>query len=321
MYDRREFLTAAGGVALGVGAAGVASGQESDGESLVDWFGNTDGVTSVVDWTGEDRVTITVGARGNGGAFAFDPPVVRVDPGTTVVWRWSGDGGVHNVVAADGSFGSDTMGEAGTTFEHVPESTGVVRYSCTPHESLGMKGALVVGDAAVTLSRGDAGESTGPTGPTFDGWLDGVENYDEVVDARGQDRVDVAVGAAGNGGAFAFDPPAVRVDPGTTVVWEWVGDQGPYSVMDDDLGFASETVDSTDHRYALRFDGSGLSKYYCESYADQGMRGVVLVGDGPKTAFTGESLAAGGGLLALVSAPMVYGLFRHVEDTTRPAPR
>jgi len=105
--------------------------------------GNFDG--SVADHTGEDSVTIPVGAEGNGGAFAFDPPAIRVDAGTEVVWEWTGEGGQHNVAAEDGAdFESDLVSEAGHTFSWTAEGSGVVTYVCTPHESLGMKGAVVV---------------------------------------------------------------------------------------------------------------------------------------------------------------------------------
>ncbi|MFD1645244.1 halocyanin domain-containing protein [Haloarchaeobius litoreus] len=320
---RRQFMAAAGTVALGTAATGLAAGQQEEEVSLVDWFDGVGNVDGLVDRTGESEVTITVGSQGNGGAFAFDPPAVRIDPGTTVVWEWSGNGGVHDVAAEDGSFASEMKGEDGATYERTFEETGVVRYACNPHKSMGMRAALVVGDVSVTLTAGSAtGTSTGseeqaPTGPTFDGWLEGVENYRGIVDKRGQDTVMVSVGAQGNGGPYAFDPPAIRVDPGTTVVWEWAGTEGPYSVVDDALGFASEHTTDVGNRYAMEFSGSGLSKYYCEDYKDRGMRGVVLVGDGPTEVMSKSALAAGGGLLALVSAPMLFGLREHVRDTTQ----
>jgi halocyanin-like protein len=321
--QRRQFLTAAGTVALGTAATGLAAGQQGEEVSLVDWFDGVGNVDGLVDRTGQETVTITVGSQGNGGAFAFDPPAVRIDPGTTVVWEWSGNGGVHDVAAEDGSFASEMLGETGATFERTVEEAGVVKYACTPHTSMGMRAALVVGDVSVTLTEtkstttGGTSEEQGPTGPTFDGWLEGVGNYEGVVDKRGQDTVTVTVGADGNGGPYAFDPPAIRIDPGTTVVWEWVGTEGPYSVVDDELGFASEHTTDVGHRYAMEFGGSGLSKYYCEDYRDRGMRGVVLVGDGPQEVMSKSSLAAGGGLLALVSAPVLFGLREHVRDTTQ----
>ncbi|MFC6757522.1 plastocyanin/azurin family copper-binding protein [Halomicroarcula sp. GCM10025894] len=54
-------------------------------------------------------------------------------------------GSQHNVVAEEGaSFESEQTTEEGFTFEETFEETGVVTYYCTPHEGIGMKGALVV---------------------------------------------------------------------------------------------------------------------------------------------------------------------------------
>jgi halocyanin-like protein len=68
-----------------------------------------------------------------------------VSPGTTVVWTWTGAGGSHNVVAEDGSFESDLVVAEGHAFSHTFEEPGTVRYVCTPHRALGMKGVVVVG--------------------------------------------------------------------------------------------------------------------------------------------------------------------------------
>jgi len=99
---------------------------------------------SAVDMTGEDEVEISVGAGDNG--FAFDPPAVRLDSGTTVVWVWTGQGGGHNVVAQDGAdFNSgDPVSDAGATYEFTPESSGNITYYCNPHRGAGMHGALIV---------------------------------------------------------------------------------------------------------------------------------------------------------------------------------
>jgi halocyanin-like protein len=114
----------------------------------------------VADATGQDEVTITVGAQGNGGNFGFDPAAVQVDPGTTVVWEWNGEGGQHNVVAEEGGeFESELVAEAGFTFEQTLDSEGVVKYFCQPHRALGMKGVVVVGEMP-----GGGGESGGGGG-------------------------------------------------------------------------------------------------------------------------------------------------------------
>ncbi|MEF8868583.1 MAG: halocyanin domain-containing protein, partial [Haloarculaceae archaeon] len=101
---------------------------------------------TVGDATGTDEVTVAVGAEGNGGYFAFDPPAVAVSPDTTVSWRWTGQGGQHNVVSQDPSdfaFDSGTK-VSGDPFERSFGGSGVGLYVCTPHLGLGMKGAVVV---------------------------------------------------------------------------------------------------------------------------------------------------------------------------------
>jgi halocyanin-like protein len=116
---------------------------QNDG-SLDQWLatvGNSDGV---VDRTDRSTVTVRVGAAGNGGYYAFEPPAVRVSRGTTVEWVWTGEGGTHDVVARDGSFQSTLTPSADATFGHTFATTGTYLYYCSPHRSLGMKGAVVV---------------------------------------------------------------------------------------------------------------------------------------------------------------------------------
>ena len=152
----------AAALAAGTGLAGSATADE--GEDLSEWFDNVDNYDGVVDETGADEVTIEVGAQGNDGAFAFGPAAVRVDSGTTVVWEWTGEGGQHNVVAEDGSFESELVGDEGHTFEFTPEDSGVFKYACGPHKAMGMKGALVVGDVELGGSESHgSGSSLGPS--------------------------------------------------------------------------------------------------------------------------------------------------------------
>lgn len=120
------------------------SDDSGGGADFDGWFSNVGNFESVVDETGSDRVTVVVGAQGNGGAFAFDPPAVRVSTGTTVVWEWTGQGAQHNVAAEGGAFESQLSAEEGFTFEHTFSSAGTDTYACTPHRTLGMKGAVVV---------------------------------------------------------------------------------------------------------------------------------------------------------------------------------
>lgn len=329
MPTRRRFLRAA---TVGTAAAATATTPVTAADAdLTTWLSNTDGAGEIVDRTGRSTVEITVGADGNGGAFGFGPPVVRVDPGTTVVWTWSGDGGSHNVVADDGRFESPMQSQG--TFEHAFADPGVTAYYCAPHEAMGMKGAVVVGDVDVTLPGGStptatAGDGVDPAsgadtetasarGETrsFDGWLAGTDNYDGVHDLRGRETVTVEVGAAGNGGPLAFAPAAIHVDPGTVVRFEWVGPRR-YDVVDPDLGLASEQVASAGHVYAVRLDGDGVVTYACTRYGDQGMRGVVVVGEGPREQLTWQGVGALAGVAAVLGAPLALGLRLHARTAT-----
>jgi halocyanin-like protein len=127
--------------------AGDAVGSESRGR--VDEFlsdaGNYDG--DIMDATGMDEVVVAVGAEGNGGNFAFEHPAIAVSPGTTVSWQWTGEGGQHNVLSEDPSDFDIDSGDpktSGNPYEQSFDSAGVGLYVCTPHVSLGMKGAVVV---------------------------------------------------------------------------------------------------------------------------------------------------------------------------------
>lgn len=116
----------------------------TDVEEYVGGSSNYDGQTVV--HTDQDEVTISVGVEGNGGAFAFDPPAVKVSTGTTVVWEWTGEGGTHNVVSeGNGPLDSGSaVAEEGTTYQYTFEETGTFLYKCVPHASLNMVGAVVV---------------------------------------------------------------------------------------------------------------------------------------------------------------------------------
>ncbi|MFC4451654.1 halocyanin domain-containing protein [Halorussus aquaticus] len=157
--DRRTFLKGAAGVA-GVTAAGIGASAPVAAQSTFDgWLDGVSNYDGVVDETGKSEVTVEVGAKGNNGNFAFGPAAVRVDPGAKVVWKWTGKGGSHNVVAEDGSFESKMTDSQGHTFSQTFDSKGVVKYACVPHKAMGMKGAVVVGDVEVGSSGGGSGAS------------------------------------------------------------------------------------------------------------------------------------------------------------------
>jgi len=153
-----------------------------------DWFAETDNFDgTTVDARGQDSLTVTVGAPGNsGGAFAFDPPAVHVDPGTTVTWEWTGDGGTHNVVAENGAFRSgDPTDEAGHTFEFTFDSEGLFKYFCDPHRGLGMRGAVVAGDPSGGGEGGDGTQQYGWQAATFDSYWYSLYNMSTNIAMSG----------------------------------------------------------------------------------------------------------------------------------------
>ncbi|MEF8777144.1 MAG: halocyanin domain-containing protein [Haloarculaceae archaeon] len=142
------------------------------------WLADTSNFDGTVrDARDEDALTIAVGASGNSGNFAFEPAAVTIDPGGTVTWEWTGEGGSHNVVDESGSFESgDPTDTAGDTYEQTFSDAGVVKYFCRPHRDLGMRGVVVVGDpdGDGTVADGedgdDGGEAYGWQAATFDSY-------------------------------------------------------------------------------------------------------------------------------------------------------
>ena len=116
------------------------NGGDDDPASVEEWLADTDNFDGVVDETGTNAVTVEVGPDGN--ELAFEPAAIRVRPETTVTWKWI-DGGSHDVVATDGLFDSGGPQKSGT-FEYTFETVGTAYYYCTPHQSAGMKGTVVV---------------------------------------------------------------------------------------------------------------------------------------------------------------------------------
>jgi halocyanin-like protein len=145
-----------------------------------DWFANVGNYDGTVDLRGRSEVTIAVGAGEDG--MLFSPAAALVDPGTTVVWEWTGRGGGHNVVSTDGTVSSRITSESGHTVSATLSDPGVLRYFCRPHRPSGMKGAVAVGSvddellapatatpAGTTTGDDNDGMDTADDGPATDG--------------------------------------------------------------------------------------------------------------------------------------------------------
>lgn len=123
-------------------------------------------------------------------------------------------------------------------------------------------------------ANGDDGNGDGD----IDEWLADVENYDgSVADETGQDEITIINGEVdGADQQYVFDPPAVEVDAGTTVVWEWAGDDS-HSVTDDDGDFDSGIIDGDGETFEYTFDEAGTYLYYCQPHRSLNQKGAVIV--------------------------------------------
>jgi halocyanin-like protein len=148
--NRRRVLlagaAAVGGLAAVAGCTGGGGDDDRDPQQQVDDYLSNDDTYdgNIEDRTDESSPTVAVGAEGNGNNFAYAPSAIRVATGTTVTWEWTGLGSRHNVVHENGAFDSRLVAEEGHTYQYTFESEGVFRYYCSPHETAGMKGAVVV---------------------------------------------------------------------------------------------------------------------------------------------------------------------------------
>jgi len=162
---RRAFVRAGVGATAAVGAAG-ASGSAA-AQAYGGWMDDVSNYEATLDYTGQEAVTVAVGAGEDG--ILFDPPAILVDPGTTVTWEWTGEGGDHSVVhepreEGEAAFESELMSDAGDTFEYTFEEAATFPYFCGPHRTLGMKGVVAVGetdDEVVDPAAGGGGGGGG----------------------------------------------------------------------------------------------------------------------------------------------------------------
>jgi len=158
---RRDFLTAASGVAGGTAAGAATAGAQETTTSAGDTT-TASGNETTTAANGTAEGTQSGGAAGGGGPteevvvgpggdLVFEPAELTIAPGTTVRWVWDSDN--HNVVRSNQPEGADWDGteggdsetyNTGHEYSHTFEVEGTYEYYCTPHESAGMVGSITV---------------------------------------------------------------------------------------------------------------------------------------------------------------------------------
>lgn len=111
--------------------------------------------------------------------------------------------------------------------------------------------------------------------PDYGDWLADVPSYEGTVDRTGRDEVTVLVGTGDHG--YQYDPAAIRIDGGTTVVWEWTGKGGPHDVVETDGAFESENHRRAGATFEHAFDDPGVYRYVCVPHVAVEMKGAVEV--------------------------------------------
>lgn len=120
----------------------------------------------------------------------------------------------------------------------------------------------------------DTTDDNGEDEVDVDTYLEDTPNFDSVEDFTGQDEVTIENGFKDDYNGFVFDPPAIQVDVGTTVVWEWIDDEA-HSVTHEGGDF--DSGDEQDHEFEYTFDEEGTWLYYCRPHQAMGQKGAVIV--------------------------------------------
>ena len=110
-------------------------------------------------------------------------------------------------------------------------------------------------------------------------YLSDTSNFDGTVeDMTGSGNVEVAVGAEGNDGNYAYSPAAVRIDAGTDINWAWTGEGQAHNVVAESGAFDSgDPVDQSGNNFQHTFEETGVYRYYCTPHKALGMKGAVIV--------------------------------------------
>ena len=129
----------------------------------------------------------------------------------------------------------------------------------------------------------------------------------------------VTVGGEANNG-WSFAPPAIHVDNGTEVVWEWSGEGGAHNVVaEEGADFSSGSpVAEAGTTYSHTFESDGIVTYFCEPHLSVGMKAAVVVGtDYPTTGGDGGDGDGdgGGGPQPIPESAMTLGVATSVVMT------
>lgn len=276
---------------------------EGEYEATLSIGDSTDSITVVVEPLIEPAETISVVSN------AFEPAIVSVDEGETVLW--SGEEGNHTVTfyheendrehrVPDGVDLLDEGLGAGEETHFEFTTAGVYNYYCQPHEGAGMVGIVVVGENDDPDQPGlsPIGEDI-PEGAALE--LQALTNQAREILGipTGAQEFDVTAEMA------SFDPPVVDMAPGDTIRWtaaegdhtvtfyhedveiiveeaeepdeEPVTESRQHRVPDDAESFDVELEDGAEAEFTPQVEG--VYDYFCRPHEGEAMVGTFVVGE------------------------------------------
>lgn len=137
---------------------------------------------------------------------------------------------------------------------------------------------LLAGGAALTAALAGCTDGTMTDEPPA--------GEDEETDTAGEDDDAAASGDAvevvtvGPDGEPRFDPEQVQVERGSTVRWEWASDGHTVTALQSPSGTGwtgEQEQQDEGHTHEERFDVVGTYEYQCDTHADEGMVGSIVV--------------------------------------------
>jgi halocyanin-like protein len=135
-------------------------------------------------------------------------------------------------------------------------------------------GGIAVASLVAGCIGGSSSSESGPS--SVDDWLSKTRNYNgAITDRTGTNAVTVKVGPKES--EYVFAPPAIKISPGTTVTWDWIGG-GRHNVVSTDGTFKSGSAEVR-ATFQYTFETAGTSYYYCAPHKSMGMKGAVVVTD------------------------------------------
>lgn len=133
-----------------------------------------------------------------------------------------------------------------------------------------------IGPASFEAQRVICGNEIGRGDPPIDPWVPPTNGYDgTVADRRGQDEIEITVEESPDG--FRHVPPAVFVDPDTTVTWKWDENSGKHYIVRDNRWMHDTTIpDPNDGPQSHEHGDVGMKRWAGSIHHDEGARTTVI---------------------------------------------